>query len=311
MKKTIKSVSFWNPINQKKVNPGFTIFSPLSKPTSKNNSFQFGLPVPNKKNGLKTVSFMKPIGGNGTKKKNMTWDQAKIKYPKLNPYADADRDGVPNILDCRPFNKKKHLVVKYERGTPTRVKNTVSTFFKDNPKLKEQGENLGSKKIFWEFGTIREGSIAPHLGSSTGIQHVNFGNESGKPPKVQISSKLSEKEIPRRIKKALAFKEEVESRKNMPLIKKIEKTNDELPRLLTKQEFKGAYTEDILKNLKKEKSDLNDFRTSPDDGFAVDRKAGHDAAREAELDAVEEYDEQAPSQDIVEDMIESDEEETY
>ena len=41
------------------------------------------------------------------KKKDMNWTQAKRRYPKLNPYGDADRDGLKNWLDCKPFDKKK------------------------------------------------------------------------------------------------------------------------------------------------------------------------------------------------------------
>ena len=40
-------------------------------------------------------------------KRNMTWSQAKRKYPKLSPLGDADRDGVKNKFDCRPFDRKK------------------------------------------------------------------------------------------------------------------------------------------------------------------------------------------------------------
>jgi len=40
-------------------------------------------------------------------KKNMNYNQAKRRYPNLNPFGDADRDGVKNMFDCRPFNKNK------------------------------------------------------------------------------------------------------------------------------------------------------------------------------------------------------------
>lgn len=41
-------------------------------------------------------------------KKNMTWLQAKRAYPRLDPFRDSDKDGVINMFDCRPFNKKRH-----------------------------------------------------------------------------------------------------------------------------------------------------------------------------------------------------------
>lgn len=40
-------------------------------------------------------------------KKNLTWAQAKIKYPKTNPFGDSDKDGTKNWMDCKPFNKFK------------------------------------------------------------------------------------------------------------------------------------------------------------------------------------------------------------
>lgn len=40
-------------------------------------------------------------------KKNLTWLQARRRYPKLNPFGDADKDGVMNIFDCKPFNRKR------------------------------------------------------------------------------------------------------------------------------------------------------------------------------------------------------------
>lgn len=41
------------------------------------------------------------------KKKNMSWSQAKARYPKLSPFGDADKDGVKNWLDCKPFDRKR------------------------------------------------------------------------------------------------------------------------------------------------------------------------------------------------------------
>ena len=39
-------------------------------------------------------------------KKNLSWPQAQRRFPKLDPYKDTDKDGVINLLDKRPFNKK-------------------------------------------------------------------------------------------------------------------------------------------------------------------------------------------------------------
>jgi hypothetical protein len=40
-------------------------------------------------------------------KSKMTWSQAQIKYPRMSPFKDSDRDGKLNMFDCKPFNKKK------------------------------------------------------------------------------------------------------------------------------------------------------------------------------------------------------------
>jgi len=67
----------------------------------------------------------KPIGFMGnfqqSKKKssprmNMNYTQAKRKFPKLSPFGDADKDGYPNVFDCKPFNKRKHMAYKYDDG---------------------------------------------------------------------------------------------------------------------------------------------------------------------------------------------------
>lgn len=70
--------SFWKPVKLKSIKLKSTKLKPLFS------------------------SNLKPIN-----KKNLTWPQAKALYPKLNPRGDADRDGVKNCFDCRPFNKKR------------------------------------------------------------------------------------------------------------------------------------------------------------------------------------------------------------
>ena len=39
--------------------------------------------------------------------KNLSWKQAKQKYPLMKPYGDADRDGLKNFRDCKPFDWKR------------------------------------------------------------------------------------------------------------------------------------------------------------------------------------------------------------
>jgi len=53
-------------------------------------------------------------------KKNMNWTQAKRKFPRLNPYGDADRDGRINIRDCRPFNRMRQDEDWEKKGWPSK-----------------------------------------------------------------------------------------------------------------------------------------------------------------------------------------------
>ena len=47
-------------------------------------------------------------------KSQLSWKEAKAKYPFLKSYGNADKDKYANIKDCRPFNKKKHAVYTTE-----------------------------------------------------------------------------------------------------------------------------------------------------------------------------------------------------
>lgn len=40
-------------------------------------------------------------------KKSLSWKEAKAKYSRLSSRGDADKDGVINKKDCRPFDKKR------------------------------------------------------------------------------------------------------------------------------------------------------------------------------------------------------------
>ena len=64
-------------------------------------------PIKNSRVSVKRRSNVFWSGPSPSTKKNMSWHQAKTKYPKLNPYSDADRDGVKNFMDCKPFDRKR------------------------------------------------------------------------------------------------------------------------------------------------------------------------------------------------------------
>lgn len=63
---------------------------------------------------IQRISFFKPIKLNtprNVKKiplRNLTWPQAQVRYPRMDPFGDADHDGKLNMFDCHPFDKKRH-----------------------------------------------------------------------------------------------------------------------------------------------------------------------------------------------------------
>ena len=139
MKKQIKETSFWKPekISSTRVIRGNPLFdfpgskqsNPRKQSNNKSNMFMTGfipktkyispiytkptytqpkrVPIPSHMGiNPKPVQPVHPINTNtNVPKKNMNWFQAKTKFPKLNPFGDADHDGVINMLDCKPFDK--------------------------------------------------------------------------------------------------------------------------------------------------------------------------------------------------------------
>ncbi len=53
----------------------------------------------------KKQTFFKP--NVPSKIKNLSWPQAKSRFPLIKPYGDADRDGLKNYKDCKPFDIKR------------------------------------------------------------------------------------------------------------------------------------------------------------------------------------------------------------
>ena len=121
--KKVKPVSFWKskPIPKRS---GFKIGTPIKKTKpfkspfmapkipsyltshSKPERLRSYIGKPEMLNRMDGKSF--PIfKQKGLTKKQLTWPQAKRRFPRLKPMVDTDRDGVINLLDCRPFNKKK------------------------------------------------------------------------------------------------------------------------------------------------------------------------------------------------------------
>jgi len=96
-------------------------------------------------------------------KKNLTWTQAKRKYPKLNALKDSDGDRVKNYKDCRPFDRKrqdekKTITIEYrvwkddsmgeDEDEQTMTKKEFDKYIKENRKI--------IVNYSWEDGFILE-----------------------------------------------------------------------------------------------------------------------------------------------------------
>ena len=164
MKKQIKETSFWKPekISSTRVIRGSPLFdfpgSKRSNPykqNNKSNMFMTGFipktkyisPIYAQPKKVPIPSHMginpkpvHPINMNtNVPKKDMNWFQAKSKFPKLNPFGDADHDGVINMLDCKPFDKNSQGNKKtiFER---MRAKNEKEN--KEKVELLKEASNL-------------------------------------------------------------------------------------------------------------------------------------------------------------------------
>jgi len=67
--------------------------------------------------------------------KNLTWQQTGVRFPRMNPFGDKDRDGKLNMFDCRPFDRRRQgpqhrNLTKFSYSTKDIVVNT-------NPKVKK------------------------------------------------------------------------------------------------------------------------------------------------------------------------------
>jgi len=68
--------------------------------------------------------------------KNLTWPQAKARFPNMKPYGDVDKDGVKNKFDCKPFDRKRQGFFHRDKG----VLEDISVGFGDIKKLKTVGD---------------------------------------------------------------------------------------------------------------------------------------------------------------------------
>lgn len=142
----------------------------------------------------------------GVPKKELSWSQAKARYPKLSPIKDSDKDKIPNWLDCKPFNRKKqgiyHLpmtqvgyrrerrrsfpkVVRYNKGHVVDVigRRGVKTYYKT---YEEKLEDI-KKEV--PYVTVQS-QIDMEQGSARGI--IAKGRTPGKVIFRQVGTKKRE-----------------------------------------------------------------------------------------------------------------------
>ena len=142
------------------------------------------------------------------KDKDMNWAQAKWKYPKLKSMGDKDRDGVKNMFDCKPLDKRKqglyHLPMtkkKYRRA----ISNRFPSILKSN-----EGKTIDvvGRKGITTYKRIREEKFAdvkkeyPNEGyTPESILEMERGNATRVLGKGQTGDKIILQHIPRKYQK--------------------------------------------------------------------------------------------------------------
>jgi len=144
----MKVVNFWKPVKSNR--------RISSKPLINISKFPA-----RSKSELKII-FKKPFGDkdknkksrinvfDNLKKKDMSWTQAKKRFPRLSPMGDADRDGVKNIYDCKPFDRFRQDKVRLFHGT---TKKRVKKIMREG--LKPKVAEYGAKKKYIYATNVR------------------------------------------------------------------------------------------------------------------------------------------------------------
>jgi hypothetical protein len=72
----------------------------------------FGIRNGKIKKNIKQRTKTKSIEANYLPRSAMTWPEVHKQYPKIDPFGDFDKDGIPNYKDCRPLNANMHWTWK-------------------------------------------------------------------------------------------------------------------------------------------------------------------------------------------------------
>lgn len=78
-------------------------------------------------------------------RKNLTWAQASIRYPKMQAFGDADRDSILNAWDCKPFDRRRHG--KFVQNIPLDKAKYLTLYHGSNFPRQVNKEGLKANKI--------------------------------------------------------------------------------------------------------------------------------------------------------------------
>ena len=107
------------------------------------------------------------------KRKNLTWDQATIRYPKMKAFDDADRDGKLNVFDCKPLDSNRDGfmgdVFRGAKKTVSRVasvaKRAVSRQVSAGKKVASVAKQVVSKHVSVgkKVGSVARRAVTRHI----------------------------------------------------------------------------------------------------------------------------------------------------
>jgi len=143
-----------------------------TKKGSVHKQISASLVLPTKK--VKFVSpeqFLTPYpkkGGKKVNKKNMNWFQAKQKFPKLNPFGDADKDKVINMFDCKPFDPKHDGIISSAKAAASKVGSAVGSAAKSVSTAAKQAYTSVDKSL----GGALPGGAKPTSSAAKAVEKV-------------------------------------------------------------------------------------------------------------------------------------------
>ena len=168
MKSTKKSAprtsSFWTPIKMNSKQNKTKSNSPTSTPWSiKPHQGFIATQKPYKSHSAKPSTSTPLFNFGKVKKKDLTYPQAKALFPSLNPYGDADKDGVKNWLDCRPFDPSRQDEPKTKPESNPILKKKLQSISKKltDKDLRNYYKSVGygDKQAKWAVGQVRNNSV--------------------------------------------------------------------------------------------------------------------------------------------------------